>query len=119
MVLALALPPAAGCSYVQKPAPRNITDYIYAESPQSSRSNSRAFEVKRALDGVAGANCRWLPSDSRFFERTSQTCGPIKAVFLAMGRALEEPDIAAEPAHPVVNFEGSLRWIHMPLECGP
>ncbi|MEQ1879091.1 MAG: hypothetical protein ABL958_20795 [Bdellovibrionia bacterium] len=94
-----------------------MTDYHYIEKSKATAIASKAFETKRALDGVLGSECRWLPSDSHFYEGTARTCGSLRAAVFALGRSFEEPDIALEPKHPLVAFDRRLRWIHLPLEC--
>ena len=94
-----------------------MTDFYYVRESMPKRAQSGEFNARRALDGVLDSRCKWLPSDSEFYEQTARTCGPLKAAVFALGRSLEEPDIALDPKHPVVNDGSRLRWVHMPLEC--
>jgi hypothetical protein len=105
------------CAFQQTRAPANLTDYYYIQNSSTAGAPSTSFETRRALDGVLYSRCRWLPSDSAFFEGTARTCGTLKAAVFALGRSFEEFDIASDPKRPVVNHSGHLRWVHMPLEC--
>lgn len=103
-------------------AATNITDANARLSRAPSGAPARAEYVgtyRSAVRDALGRRCRWLPSDSAYFEIRSQTCSSTASLVSTVGRGLNEFDTDALAPSIAVRTGETFHWIDMPPTCAP
>jgi hypothetical protein len=105
--------------FLKPGAPSNITDYLVEQQRMTqARSVTTASNFYHSVGSrVLYSQCKWLPSDSEYFNQSAKSCGSGRSIFSAVGGFLEEPDLTGSSPQSVVYFQGRLRWIRSPLDC--
>jgi putative component of membrane protein insertase Oxa1/YidC/SpoIIIJ protein YidD len=112
--------PACGLikTHTAKATPKNIIDYLASQMRNQTKKPNLSSALYRSVGAkILYSQCKWLPSDSEYFDQLSKSCGSARAMYLAVAEFLEEPNLTSSDDHTIVYYQNRLRWLRSVNEC--